>query len=56
MKKYFGLLMLTATLFVAGCGNKKQNKAAIQQKEIVESNFVQEEQTADKKEDYSIIA
>ena len=56
MKKYFGLLILTATLFVAGCGNKKKNKAAIQQKETVEANFIQDEKAADKKEDYSIIA
>ena len=57
MKKYFSLLVLTAALFGAGCGNKKKNKAAIEQKNTVIKHFVQEEQSAsDKKEDYSIVA
>jgi hypothetical protein len=56
MKKYLSLLVLSAALFGAGCGKKKQNKAAIEQKITVEKHFVQEEQAADKKEDYSVIA
>lgn len=56
MKKYFSLLVLTSVLFGAGCGNKKKNKAAIEQESTVVKHFVQEEQAADKKEDYSIIA
>ena len=52
MKKYFSLLVLSAALFGAGCGNKKNKKAAIEQKNIV----VAEESTTDKKEDYSIVA
>lgn len=57
MKKYFSLLVLSAALFGAGCANKKQTKAAMEQKETVEQQFVQEELAAsDKKEDYSIVA
>ncbi len=52
MKKYFSLLVLSTALFGAGCGNKKQNKAAIEQKNIV----VIEESATDNKEDYSIVA
>ena len=56
MKKYFSLLVLSAALFGAGCAQKKQTKAAIEQKETVAQQFVQDEQAADKKEDYSIVA
>lgn len=61
MKKYFSLLALSVILFGAGCGNKKKNKAAKEQKETVVKHFVQEEQScdtskSDKKEDYSIVA
>lgn len=58
MNKFFNVLMVSAALFVtAGCGNKKQTKAAIEQKDTVVKNFVAEESaTADKKEDYTIAA
>ncbi len=56
MKKYFSLLVLSAALFGAGCGNKKKAKVTLEQKETVTTNFVQEEQAADAKEDYSVIA
>ncbi|MDP3788335.1 MAG: hypothetical protein Q8Q60_03410 [Candidatus Chromulinivorax sp.] len=56
MKKYFSLLVLSAALFGAGCGNKRKAKAALEQKETVEQHFVQEEQATDTKEDYSVIA
>jgi len=54
MKKLFSLLLVTSVLFGAGCGNKKKNKAAQQQKETVAQNFVEQERAA--KEDYSIVA
>ncbi len=57
MKKFFSLLVLTSVLLgTIGCGNKKKNKAAVEQKQEVVKHFVQEEQAADKKEDYSIVA
>lgn len=49
--------MLSAVLITtAGCGAKKQTKAAIEQKATVAQNFIQEESNAstDKKEDYII--
>lgn len=57
MKKFFSLLVLSAALFgTTGCGKKKQTKAAVEQKETVVKHFVQEEQAADQKEDYSLIS
>lgn len=57
MNKFFSLLILSAALITtAGCGNKKQTKAAIEQKDTVIKHFVQEESATDKKEDYSIAA
>jgi predicted small lipoprotein YifL len=58
MNKFFSLLMVSAALCAtAGCGNKKQTKAAIEQKDTVVKNFVAQETTAaDKKEDYTIAA
>ena len=58
MNKFFSLLMVSAALFAtAGCGKKKQTKAAIEQKDTVVKNFVSEESAAtDKKEDYTIAA
>ncbi len=58
MKKFFGLLIVTAALFGAGCGNKKKCKAAVQQEEIVMQEIIQAEQASDeaKKEDYSIVS
>jgi len=64
MQKYLSVLVITAALFgTAGCGNKKKNKAAVEQKETVVKHFVQDETNGtettqiktDKKEDYSIL-
>ena len=52
MKKFFSILVLTSVLFgTAGCGNKKKNKAVIEQNPIVIDTS-----RTDKKEDYSIVA
>lgn len=55
MKKYFSLLVLSAALFGAGCGNKKKAKAPVAQ-QPVEQTMVQTEQATDSKEDYSVVA
>lgn len=55
MKKLFSLLLVASVLCGAGCGSKKKNKAATQQQENVEQNFVAQERAASK-EDYSIVA
>ena len=52
MKKYLSLLVLSSALFGSGCGNKKRNKVAIEQKNIVAI----EQSATDNKEDYSIVA
>jgi ABC-type phosphate/phosphonate transport system substrate-binding protein len=57
MNKFFSLLMVSAALCVtAGCGNKKQTKAAIEQKDTVVKNLVAQESATDTKEDYTIAA
>jgi|GEM_PF-2095516 len=55
MKKFFAVLLMASTLFVAGCGRKTNTKAAHEQKETVKEQFIQEEKRASK-EDYSIVA
>jgi hypothetical protein len=58
MKKFFGLLVISTALFVAGCGNKKRTKAITQQENIVAKEIIATESSCseDKKEDYSVAA
>ena len=52
MKKFFSVLVLTSVLFgTTGCGNKKKNKAVVEQNDTVVDTS-----KTDKKEDYSIVA
>jgi len=56
MNKYINLLFMVTAFGCAGCASKKTTKVSHDQKDAVVRNIVQDEQSTDSKEDYSIVA